>query len=239
MSSTSFAVDLQDIHFVLFDQLEMQRKLGQHGRYAELDRDVYEATLAEAKRLAEEVLGPINKTGDRVGCKLDGDGNVTTPPGYKEAWKIMAEGGWVAVSAPSELGGGGMPFTMAMIVNEILCGASMAFMMYPGLTAGAARVILSTRRSGCGCPSRATCSAASGAGRCVSPRRARAARSATTAARRRRPTTPRSTCSRVRRSSSAAATRTSPRTSATWCSRARPTRAAGPRGSACSWSPST
>lgn len=142
VSSTSFAVDLQDIHFVLFDQLEMQRKLAQHGRYAELDRDVYEATLAEAKRLAEEVLGPINKTGDRVGCKLDGEGNVTTPPGYKEAWKILAEGGWVAVSAPSELGGGGMPFTMAMIVNEILCGASMAFMMYPGLTAGAARVIL-------------------------------------------------------------------------------------------------
>ena len=93
VSSTSFAVDLQDIHFVLFDQLEMQRKLAQHGRYAELDRDVYEATLAEAKRLAEEVLGPINKTGDRVGCKLDGEGNVTTPPGYKEAWKILAEGG--------------------------------------------------------------------------------------------------------------------------------------------------
>ncbi|HEY0138457.1 MAG TPA: acyl-CoA dehydrogenase family protein, partial [Nannocystis sp.] len=142
MSSTSFAVDLQDIHFVLFDQLEMDRKLGQHGKYADLDREVYEATLTESKRIAEEVLGPINKTGDRVGCKLDADGNVTTPPGYKEAWKILADGGWIAVSAPSELGGGGMPFTMAMIVNEILCGASMAFMMYPGLTAGAARVIL-------------------------------------------------------------------------------------------------
>ncbi len=142
MSSTSFAVDLQDIHFVLFDQLAMDQKLAQHGKYADLDREVYEATLTESKRLAEEVLGPINKTGDRVGCKLDGEGNVTTPPGYKEAWKTLADGGWVAVSAPSELGGGGLPFTMAMIVNEILCGASMAFMMYPGLTAGAARVIL-------------------------------------------------------------------------------------------------
>ena len=127
---------------MLFDQLQMDQKLAQHGKYADLDREVYEATLAESKRLAEEVLGPINKTGDRVGCKLDGEGNVTTPPGYKEAWKTLADGGWVAVSAPSELGGGGMPFTMAMIVNEILCGASMAFMMYPGLTAGAARVIL-------------------------------------------------------------------------------------------------
>ena len=142
MSSTSFAVDLQDIHFVLFDQLEMDRKLAQHGKYADLDREVYAATLTETKRIAEEVLGPINKVGDRVGCKLDGEGNVTTPPGYKEAWKTLSEGGWIAVSAPGELGGGGLPFTMAMIVNEILCGASMAFMMYPGLTAGAARVIL-------------------------------------------------------------------------------------------------
>ena len=64
VSSTSFAVDLQDIHFVLFDQLEMQQKLAQHGRYAELDRDVYEATLAEAKRLAEEVLDDMDGTGD-------------------------------------------------------------------------------------------------------------------------------------------------------------------------------
>jgi alkylation response protein AidB-like acyl-CoA dehydrogenase len=142
VSSTSFAVDLHDIHFVLFDQLGMDRKLAQHGKFADLDRDVYEATLTETKRLAEEVLGPINRIGDRVGCKLDAEGNVTTPPGYKEAWKTLADGGWIAVSAPAELGGGGMPFTMAMIVNEILCGASMAFMMYPGLTAGAARVIL-------------------------------------------------------------------------------------------------
>ena len=122
MSSTSFAVDLHDIHFVLFDQLGMDRKLAQHGKFADLDRDVYEATLTETKRLAEEVLGPINRIGDRVGCKLDAEGNVTTPPGYKEAWKTLADGGWIAVSAPAELGGGGMPFTMAMIVNEILCG---------------------------------------------------------------------------------------------------------------------
>jgi hypothetical protein len=67
VSSTSFAVDLQDIHFVLFDQLGMDRKLAQHGKFADLDRDVYEATLAETKRIAEEVLGPINRIGDRVG----------------------------------------------------------------------------------------------------------------------------------------------------------------------------
>jgi alkylation response protein AidB-like acyl-CoA dehydrogenase len=136
-----FSVDMQDLEFVLFDQLAMDRKLAS-GPYKDLDREVYSAALAEARRIGEEVLAPMNAPGDREGCRLDADGNVTTPKGYKEAWKILADGSWVGVSAPAELGGGGMPFLMAMAVNEILCGACMAFMMYPGLTAGAARVIL-------------------------------------------------------------------------------------------------
>src|SRR5690606_7650002 len=111
-------------------------------RYRELDRDIYEATLDEAARVATTVLGPINRPGDRRGCTLDGDGNVTTPPGYREAWKVIAEGGWVAVSADAELGGGGLPFPIATAVNELFCGSCTAFTMYPGLTAGAARVLL-------------------------------------------------------------------------------------------------
>lgn len=143
MSSTSFNTDLRDLHFVLFDQLAADKKLAALPRYADFDREVYEATLAEGKRLAEEVLAPINAPGDREGCHFDGEGNVRTPKGYKEAWNALKEGGWLAVSAPSELGGGGMPFTIAMSLSEMMCGACMAFMMYPGLSAGAARVILS------------------------------------------------------------------------------------------------
>ncbi len=142
MSSTSFYTDLRDLHFVLFDQLAADKKLAGLPRYADFDREVYEATLAEGKRLSEEVLAPINAPGDREGCHFDGEGNVRTPKGYKEAWNALKDGGWLAVSAPSELGGGGMPFTMAMALSEMMCGASMAFMMYPGLSAGAARVIL-------------------------------------------------------------------------------------------------
>jgi alkylation response protein AidB-like acyl-CoA dehydrogenase len=138
---SSFSVDMHDLEFVLFDQMGMDKRLGALARYADLDREVYTAALTEAQRIGLEILDPINAPGDREGCRLDKDGNVTTPKGYKSAWNTLAEGSWVAVSAPAELGGGGMPFLMAMAVNEILCGACMAFMMYPGLTAGAARVI--------------------------------------------------------------------------------------------------
>lgn len=142
-SSTSFSVDLRDIHFVLFDQLQVDRKLAAVPQYADFDREVYEATLTEGKRLAEQVLAPINAPGDREGCHFDGAGNVRTPKGYKEAWETLRPGGWLAVSAPAELGGGGMPFTLAMTLSEMMVGACMAFVMYSGLSAAAARVILS------------------------------------------------------------------------------------------------
>jgi alkylation response protein AidB-like acyl-CoA dehydrogenase len=139
---SSFSVDMHDLEFVLFDQLAMHERLGKLARYADFDRDIYAAALAEARRIGVDVLAPINAAGDQEGCRLDADGNVTTPKGYKQAWDTLVAGSWIAVSAPAELGGAGLPFMMAMAVNEILCGACMAFMMYPGLTAGAARVIV-------------------------------------------------------------------------------------------------
>lgn len=67
MSTHSFPVDLRDLHFVLFDQLAAHEQLAAIPRYADLDREVYEATLEEGKRLATEVLAPINAPGDRAG----------------------------------------------------------------------------------------------------------------------------------------------------------------------------
>jgi alkylation response protein AidB-like acyl-CoA dehydrogenase len=136
-----FDVDLEDIKFVLFEQLEVQTELATIPRYSDFDRDTYEATLDEAARIAIEVLAPINAVGDREGCHLDADGNVRTPPGFKEAWRTVAEGGWIAVSVAPELGGVGMPLTMSMAVIEMFIGAAMAFEMFPGLTAAAARVL--------------------------------------------------------------------------------------------------
>jgi len=139
--STPFKVDIDDVEFVFFQQLRADEHLAQTEAFAELDRDTYIATFREIKRMAEEVLHPVDRPGDRQGCTLDDEGNVTTPEGYKDAWQRLAEGGWVATSGPPELGGSGMPRTVAVVCNEVFTSACCAFMMYPGLTAAAGRVV--------------------------------------------------------------------------------------------------
>jgi alkylation response protein AidB-like acyl-CoA dehydrogenase len=141
VSSTAFTFDTEDVNFTLFDQLRAHELLGQCPTYAELDRDVYETTIEEAYRLSREVLAPLNRPGDQQGCTLDAEGNVTTPAGYKEAWEVFREGGWIAPRAPTDLGGSGLPATMGAMLSEVFSGACVAFVMYFGLSAAAARVI--------------------------------------------------------------------------------------------------
>ena len=83
----------------------------------------------------------MNRTGDKEGCKRHGDGSVTTPKGFKEAYKQLTEGGWIGASAPAEFGGQGLPMALTQSVSEFLCSSNMAFAMYPGLTQGAAAAI--------------------------------------------------------------------------------------------------
>jgi alkylation response protein AidB-like acyl-CoA dehydrogenase len=139
--STPFRVDIDDVEFVFFDQLRAHERLAQVPAYAELDRDTYAATFREIKRMAEDVLHPVDRQGDREGCSLDDQGNVTTPTGYKDAWRHLAEGGWIAASAPVEQGGTGMPRSVSMVCNDVFTAACCAFMMYPGLTAAAGRMV--------------------------------------------------------------------------------------------------
>jgi alkylation response protein AidB-like acyl-CoA dehydrogenase len=142
MGAMQYDVDLTDIQFVLFDQLDIDAELSGIEKYADFDKEIYDATLEEAARISREVLHPIDGPGDRQGCSLDIEtGNVTTPDGYKEAYRIMGEGGWISVTADPEIGGVGMPAAIGMAVVEMFIGAAMAFEMYPGLTAAAARVI--------------------------------------------------------------------------------------------------
>lgn len=139
--SLPHTIDLEDIRFVLFDQFDVDSALSGIDKYADFDQDTYDAMLEEAARIAAEVLHPINAIGDREGCHLDGDGNVTTPDAFKPAWKTVTEGGWVSVQAPPEAGGMGLPSTIGMAVIEMFAGAAMAYWMYPGLAAAAANVL--------------------------------------------------------------------------------------------------
>ena len=141
MSSTAFTYDTDDLTFTLFEQLRAHERLAECERFAEFDRDVYETTINEAVKFAREIVAPLNANGDRQGCSLDADGNVTTPDGYKRAWELMREGGWTAPRADPELGGSGMPSIIGGVMSEVMSGACMAFQMYVGLSAAAARMI--------------------------------------------------------------------------------------------------
>jgi alkylation response protein AidB-like acyl-CoA dehydrogenase len=98
--------------------------------------------LEEAAKFAEEVVQPLNRVGDLEGCTRHADGSVTTPKGFKEAYRQMIDGGWVGISVPAEYGGQGLPSTMTTIVSEFIASANLAFSMYSGLTQGAIAALL-------------------------------------------------------------------------------------------------
>ena len=87
-----------DVMFLLNDVLHWER-YGNLPGFADATPDVVEAVVTEAAKIAEEVLQPLNMSGDREGCARHPDGSVTTPKGFKAAYKAYAEGGWVGIAA--------------------------------------------------------------------------------------------------------------------------------------------
>ncbi len=137
----TYKAPVDDALFLLNDVFQLDR-YGNLPGFADASPDIVEAVLREAAKFSEEMLTPLNRVGDRDGCTRHPDGSVTTPAGFKDAYKHLVEGGWIGISAPTEFGGQGLPATLTEIVNEFLCSANMAFAMYPGLTQGAIAALL-------------------------------------------------------------------------------------------------
>ena len=136
-----YKAPVEDVNFLLNDVFQIDRYDNLPG-FSDASADVREAILSEAAKLSEEVLQPLNHIGDLEGCKRNDDSSVTTPKGFKEAFKQVAEGGWLGLSAPTEYGGQGLPITLSQTVTEFQCSANMAFSMYGGLTIGATAALL-------------------------------------------------------------------------------------------------
>jgi acyl-CoA dehydrogenase len=136
-----YKAPLEDVSFLLNDVFQIDRYDNLPG-FSDASADVREAILGEAAKLSEEVLQPLNRVGDLEGCTRHDDGRVTTPKGFKEAFKQVAEGGWLGLSAPTEYGGQGLPITMSQAVTEFQSSANMAFSMYGGLTMGATAALM-------------------------------------------------------------------------------------------------
>ena len=131
-----YRAPVEDTLFLLFDVLGYERHANLPG-FADAGRETVEAILAEAARLCERTLLPTNQVGDLAGCALGSDGSVTTPAGFRDAYRAFAEGGWIGLSAAPEHGGQGLPHLLTSVINEYASSANMAFAMYPGLTQGA------------------------------------------------------------------------------------------------------
>ena len=132
---TIYKAPLRDYRFVLaelFDVGELAKLPG----YEEATPDLFESVLEEGAKLCEEVLLPLNRSGDEEGCTFE-NGVVRTPKGFKEAYDTFRQGGWTALGCDPEYGGQGLPRTLHTFVEEMICATNLAFGMYPGLSYGA------------------------------------------------------------------------------------------------------
>jgi alkylation response protein AidB-like acyl-CoA dehydrogenase len=136
----AYAAPLRDIRFVLFELLKIDGYANLPS-FSDAPRDVVDAIIDGAGQFASEVLAPLNVVGDREGCRRNPDGSVTTPTGFKEAYRQLVEGGWLGISSDPNYGGQGLPRVVAMAFSEMMSAANMAFAMYPGLTHGAYEAI--------------------------------------------------------------------------------------------------
>ena len=136
----SYTAPVRDIQFILHELLKIERYNGVLAGFDEATPETVAAILEGAAQISQEVLQPLNKVGDREGCRLE-NGKVTTPAGFKEAYKALIEGGWTGLIGDPHHGGQGLPYVLGLMVNEMMASANMAFTMYPGLTSGAIEAI--------------------------------------------------------------------------------------------------
>jgi alkylation response protein AidB-like acyl-CoA dehydrogenase len=127
------------MRFVLHELFD-ENEFGGIEAFAEFTPDLVDAVLEEAARMAQEVLLPLNASGDIEGCTLE-NGVVRTPAGFKAAYDRFREGGWAALASDPEWGGQGLPESVNKLVEEMICAANLSFSLYPGLTHGATTAI--------------------------------------------------------------------------------------------------
>ncbi|TVO57659.1 acyl-CoA dehydrogenase C-terminal domain-containing protein [Denitromonas halophila] len=135
---SQYTPPLRDMQFVLHEVLQVEEAFKAMPAHAELDVDTINAVLEEGGKFASEVLFPLNREGDEIGCTLDTQTHaVTTPPGFADAYRQFVDGGWAALSCDPDYGGQGLPVTLNQAFYEMLNSANQAWTMYPGLTHGA------------------------------------------------------------------------------------------------------
>lgn len=139
MKSNEYSVDRRELQFVILESLNVG-KLCEFPDFAEFDEEIFKMIINEASTFSEQVLAPINESGDRQGCRIV-NGSVCTPDGFSNAWEKLGEGGWLSMSSPVEYGGQGLPEVIAIIGKETQLAANQGFTIGASLTSGASNLI--------------------------------------------------------------------------------------------------
>ncbi len=130
-----YRAPIRDMLFAYYE-LHPGESLRRLPGFEELDRETLGSILEEAGRFVSERLLPLNRSGDEEGCHWQ-EGRVSTPAGYREAYRDFVEAGWNSIAFDSDYGGQGLPKTLHMLVDEMICACNLSFSLYPGLTNGA------------------------------------------------------------------------------------------------------
>lgn len=131
----TYHAPLDDLRYLIHEFLDTS-ELQQMPQFAEVTPDIIDAILEEAAKLSEEVLFPLNRSGDEESCHYQ-NGQVTTPAGFKAAYDQFVESGWGNLTCDPEHGGQGLPHVLANLVDETVISANLSFSIYVGLTLGA------------------------------------------------------------------------------------------------------
>ena len=133
---------LEDIEFTLTHIADLESIAKLNG-FQHADPATVRGVLEEAGRFFSEVIAPLNRVGDQQGSKLQADGTVQTPEGFRDAYRKFVGAGWGGVHIPEQWGGGGMPYTVGVVLQEMFKSANMAFSLCPLLTQASIEALMS------------------------------------------------------------------------------------------------
>ena len=136
---TTYTAPLRDLRFV-YEELFDAEEITALEAYRDATPDLVSAIYEEGAKLCQNELFPLNRSGDEEGCHFE-NGNVRTPEGFRSAYAAYVDGGWGGLNCAPEFGGQGMPHSVNIALEEMLCSANLSFSTYPGLTRGVYRAL--------------------------------------------------------------------------------------------------
>ncbi len=138
---TTYTAPLRDMRFLINDVLDYPAHYQSLDNGADATPETVDAILGAAAVYCQQVLAPLNLSGDAEGCHYS-DGAVTTPAGFKEAYQQYVDGGWQGLSYPEQYGGQGLPTSLGIFRSELVGAANWSFGMYPGLSLGGINTLI-------------------------------------------------------------------------------------------------